>query len=259
MRAALIGTLLKFKRSHYMQEKTLAELFADTWALIRETERVTDAETRRSNQERALSSLNAAISKTESSALFSSNEELEDVSTADLKYLLLPALRGDVLRDLVTSKSSWGWTSGGGCLPTLSLLNMPTTPPAPQAPSPPREGWPYCQRVSHTRPSCTDSCNTRRWVARLWWRPREPSTPSLAERGMRRSQRRGSTQTRSGSERLLFSRGLWSFSGPGNPWALASRVMFVEVRRGIGGPKIILPSTSSPRAGARRWSSSCRA
>ena len=117
MRAALIGTLLKFKRSHYMQEKTLAELFADTWALIRETERVTDAETRRSNQERALSSLNAAISKTESSALFSSNEELEDVSTADLKYLLLPALRGVVLRDLVTSMSCWWWCVAAAVCP----------------------------------------------------------------------------------------------------------------------------------------------
>eukprot|EP00731_Ephydatia_muelleri_P012941 Em0007g251a len=44
----------------------------------------------------AVSSLEAATVMVNNLGLFSSNEELEDVATADLKYMLLPALLADV-------------------------------------------------------------------------------------------------------------------------------------------------------------------
>lgn len=85
------------------QSKPLSQLLADAHSLTQQAEQAPDRETQKRLQECALSTLNNAIARVETSAIFSLNEELEDVPTADLRYLLLPAMRGDLLHGLVTS------------------------------------------------------------------------------------------------------------------------------------------------------------
>ena len=43
--------------------------------------------------------LQAAVAKASAVGIFSSNEEVDDIATADLKYLLLPYLQGYLLSE----------------------------------------------------------------------------------------------------------------------------------------------------------------
>ena len=76
-----------------LQDLPLAAAYARANELIEQLKRKSDEQLRRE----ALSLLQRCEDQVDRAAVFSSNEEADDVATEYLRYLLLPALRAELL------------------------------------------------------------------------------------------------------------------------------------------------------------------
>lgn len=81
-----------------MQDLPLPELFRRGAAAAEEAEsRPTGAPEGRAALQEGLVALRAATRAVEAAALFSPNEDKDDIATADLRYLLVPYYLGELL------------------------------------------------------------------------------------------------------------------------------------------------------------------
>ncbi|KAL6771215.1 hypothetical protein ACKKBF_B34395 [Auxenochlorella protothecoides x Auxenochlorella symbiontica] len=84
------------------QGMSLATAFRDIQTLLKRIDGTTEPSSKLALQREALSLINATSQRVESSGLFSTNEEVDDLATADIRYLLLPAYRGSILSSFIT-------------------------------------------------------------------------------------------------------------------------------------------------------------
>lgn len=111
-----------------LQELPLKELFQRARAIIKqlETAPATDPATQRLVA-RGAECLRAAAAAVDALALFSANEDRDDLATADIKYLLIPFYQAEV----ASYTHGGGWPQWGRCRTACSWppAHVPPVPP----------------------------------------------------------------------------------------------------------------------------------